>query len=285
MPGSPPTSPYTALNDNSLRLTYANDGLQTFPLEIILSGGSAPPDQVSLAFDYAPRLAFRDETGGLQYAFPGSRHHVGPAPAHSNGGSGALLGFDGGGCLSFSVRRSASNALNLKIPVGGELGDEAVLGGLGNLFRRTPDGRRYIDLYAAHIDEIAHIAWSDPGLSWDAYRTLHNLMPGLTALINDEGATVTVTQVMVDQTLDVWQQLAAQAGPELAAVINGELAATNNLQIFVDGSFDDWLLGIGVLPPGNDAFLPIVAAPAGPPSALASTLPAPPVAALPATQK
>ncbi|MCB0016093.1 MAG: hypothetical protein KDE34_29455, partial [Anaerolineales bacterium] len=90
-------------------------------------------------------------------------------------------------------------------------------------------------------------------------------------------------QTMVDQALDVWQQLAAQASPELAAVINGELAATNNLQDFVDVSFDDWALGVGVLPPGTDTFLPIVRVPAVPPPAPESTLPAAPVAALPET--
>ncbi|MCB0008102.1 MAG: hypothetical protein KDE04_16670, partial [Anaerolineales bacterium] len=271
---------YTALNDNSLRLTYSADGLQTFPLEIIVADLSAPPDQVSLAFDYAPRLAYRDENGGLQYAFPGSRHHIGAAPGQFQQGYGTALGFDGGGCLDFSRGVNKTTPANAGE---GDSPDEIILGGLSALFLRTESGRRYISLYATHVDEMARIAWSDPGLTWAAYRTLQNLMPGLEALVNNQGGDVLVTQTMVDQALDVWQQLAAQASPELAAVINGELAATNNLQDFVDVSFDDWALGVGVLPPGTDTFLPIVRVPADAPPAPESTLPAAPVAALPVT--
>ncbi|MCB0012899.1 MAG: hypothetical protein KDE34_13390, partial [Anaerolineales bacterium] len=84
--------------------------------------------------------------------------------------------------------------------------------------------------------------------------------------------------------LDIWQRIAAQAGPELAGVINGQLAATNNLQDFVGGSFDDWALGIGVMPPGGNVYLPLITVPGTttPPADSQSAAPPPPVAALPA---
>ncbi|MCB0012898.1 MAG: hypothetical protein KDE34_13385, partial [Anaerolineales bacterium] len=184
---------YTTATDNSLRLAYSVDGLHSFPQDIILTG-AVPPDQVSLAFDYAPRLAFRGETGQLQYAFPGSRHHIGTVPTTIIfRGDGP--GFDPNNCL-FLLEYLLSG---LRGPAGPEssgvaiTADEAVVGAMGFLFARTDSGRAYLQLYADHVGEMAQITWSDPALAWDAYLTLENLMPGLEALVNDSGDEVMVT--------------------------------------------------------------------------------------------
>ncbi|MCB0007110.1 MAG: hypothetical protein KDE04_11670, partial [Anaerolineales bacterium] len=274
---------YTAGNDNSLRLAYSVDGLQTFPIDIIVAGSGAAPTQVSLDYDFAPRLAFRDGNGQIQYAFPGSRHLAAAPPPDANT-SPSVFPLAPVVCIQFVGQMVVPKPVPAASPAIGQPRDESTLGALTFLFARTAAGHTYLELYADHVGEMAQITWSDPTLAWDAYLTLENLMPGLEALVNDSGDEVMVTQAMVDQALDIWQRIAAQAGPELAGVINGQLAATNNLQDFVGGSFDDWALGIGVMPPGGNVYLPLITVPGTttPPADSQSAAPPPPVAALPA---
>ncbi|MCA9984686.1 MAG: hypothetical protein KDE59_10350, partial [Anaerolineales bacterium] len=273
---------YTASNDNSLRLAYSVDGLQTFPIDIIVAGSGAAPTQVSLDYDFAPRLAFRDGNGQIQYAFPGSRHLAAAPPPDANT-SPSVFPLAPVVCIQFVGQMIVPKPVPAASPAIGQPRDESTLGALTFLFARTAAGHTYLELYADHVGEMAQITWSDPALAWDAYLTLENLMPGLEALVNDSGDEVMVTQAMVDQALDIWQRIAAQAGPELAGVINSQLAATNNLQDFVGGSFDDWALGIGVMRPGGIVYLPVITVPGTttPPADSQSAAPPPPVAALP----
>ncbi len=251
---------YTAQNDNSLRMVHSDDGLLTWPLDIIVDGAAAPPDDVSIAFDFAPRIAFRDETGAIQYAFPASRHNTGPAPASQSTGIGAILGFDGEICLYWSnnASPSASGAGLVSAGPTGLLDDLTVMDQMTQLFAGSTAGQAYIDLYNTHANEMGQIGWSDPDLLWDSYRTLHNLMPGLEAMVLGHGETVTVTQEMADQALDIWQRLAAAGSPALASTINAELAKYNNLQDFVGMTFDEWAETIGVPALEESVYLPIV---------------------------
>jgi hypothetical protein len=68
-------------------------------------------------------------------------------------------------------------------------------------------------------------------------------------------------QATVDDALHVWQQLAAAGSPALAAAINAKLAKYDNLQDFVGMTFDEWALAIGVNPPGNQTYLPVIVRP------------------------
>ncbi|MCA9970717.1 MAG: hypothetical protein KC425_10905, partial [Anaerolineales bacterium] len=154
--------------------------------------------------------------------------------------------------------RLAGRSGVLETAVGGTAqGDERVFGALAALFRATPEGERYVQLYLAHGPEMGRIGLADPALLWDGYGTLQNFMPGLAALVSGNGRGVTVTQQMADDALDVWTRIAAQASPALAAVIQQELAASSNLQDFVGLTFDEWALAIGV-PPPRRVFLPVV---------------------------
>jgi hypothetical protein len=101
---------------------------------------------------------------------------------------------------------------------------------------------------------------NEPDLLWDSTRTMYNLMPGLDALVSGRGGTVPITQEQMDQALDIWQRVEAQAGAELAGEINGRLSATNNLQDYVGMSFDEWAQSLGVNPPApaNAVYLPVV---------------------------
>jgi hypothetical protein len=129
------------------------------------------------------------------------------------------------------------------------------------LFSPSPGGQYYMDLYFEHGSEMGQLGLEDPQLLWDAYGTLQNFLPGLEALVTGQGSEVVVTQEMVDDALNVWQQLAAAGSPGLAATINGELAQYDNLQDFVGLTFDEWVLAIGVNPPGERVYLPVVRRP------------------------
>jgi hypothetical protein len=66
---------------------------------------------------------------------------------------------------------------------------------------------------------------------------------------------------MVDNTLDIWQRLAAAGSPALANAINNELEQYHDLQDFVGMSFEEWAIAIGLnpsQPPRNDVYLPFI---------------------------
>ena len=89
--------------------------------------------------------------------------------------------------------------------------------------------------------------------------SLENLTPGLTAFTQGQGRQVMIDQALMDQALDIWQRVAAQASPELAGVINQYLTDTNNLQDYVGLSFDEWAATLGVAPPDPlTVYLPMV---------------------------
>jgi hypothetical protein len=140
----------------------------------------------------------------------------------------------------------------------GAIGDEAIFGAMGGVFAATDAGQMYIDLYNQYGAEMGQIGLDDPGLLWDAFGTLQNFLPGLEALVTGQGDRMLVTQPMVDDALDIWQRLAAAGSPALAAAINGELARYNNLQDFVGMSFDEWAEAIGVEPPPDVMYLPVI---------------------------
>jgi hypothetical protein len=139
------------------------------------------------------------------------------------------------------------------------VGDGPVLAALTQIFQATPEGDAFVNLYAQHDFELGTLLASNPSLLWDSYRTLHNFMPGLEALVNGRGAEAIITQEMADQALDIWQRLAAVASPSLAGEINSRLVETDNLQVYVGMNFDQWALSLGVEPPANRIYLPLIA--------------------------
>jgi hypothetical protein len=135
--------------------------------------------------------------------------------------------------------------------------DGAVLDRLTDLFLATPEGSDFVDLYFTHDYELGQILMSDPSLAWDSFRALENLMPGLTAFTRGRGDQVVIDQAMIDQALDVWQRVAAKAGPELTAVIDQYLADSDNLGDYVGLTFDEWAATLGVEPP-PPVYLPLI---------------------------
>ena len=137
--------------------------------------------------------------------------------------------------------------------------DDAIFGAMAGLFAGTGSGQQYIDLYFQHGSEMGQLGLEDPELLWDGYGTLQNFLPGLEALVTGHGDEVVVTQEMVDDALSVWQRLAAAGSPQLAGTINAKLAAYDNLQDFVGMTFDEWAIAIGVTPPPEEVYFPVIA--------------------------
>jgi hypothetical protein len=256
---------YGAQDEAAIKLAFSDDNLATLTVETVADGvGLGVPSQVALVHDNQPRIAYRSSGGGLVYGVP-TAHNAMPAPVHHDGGGlvGVVYGFDGQYCLCISAdclgpaasvnvsasantpARQAGPALSLAdaaLPVG----DAEVMRFMNSLFSQTMEGQGWVDRYNQHAAEMTQIGLSDPLLLWDGYRTLQNFMPGLEALVAGRGDEVVVTQAQVDDALDIWQRVAAQAGPELAGAINGELARFDNLQDFVGLTFDEWATAIGV---------------------------------------
>jgi hypothetical protein len=253
-------------NSGTLNVAVLRDGL--WEIEVVESGADALSD-VSLARDTRLHLAYVQAANGLQYAFRTATLDVNttnPAvpPDPTTGGYNPLD--------PCPEDLSPGNRPELFSPAGfippfappgqGEpLNDLSIFGGMVALFSPSPGGQYYMDLYFEHGSEMGQLGLEDPQLLWDAYGTLQNFLPGLEALVTGQGSEVVVTQEMVDDALNVWQQLAAAGSPGLAATINGELAQYDNLQDFVGLTFDEWVLAIGVNPPGERVYLPVVRRP------------------------
>lgn len=91
------------------------------------------------------------------------------------------------------------------------------------LMSRTPAGQRYTDLYYAHTGQISRLLAKDPALRAQAAELLRSVVPGLAALLDGKGGTVTVTPAMIRQLQALLDGLAA-ADPDgpLARTIAAE---------------------------------------------------------------
>jgi hypothetical protein len=138
------------------------------------------------------------------------------------------------------------------------MSDHAIFGAMTGLFNATASGQSYIELYRQHGSEMGQLGLNNPVLLWDAYGTLQNFLPGLEALVSGRGDEVIVTQEMIDDALSIWTRLADAGSPALSSAINTELDKYDNLQDFVGLSFDEWAESIGVTPPSDLLYLPVI---------------------------
>ncbi len=248
-------------SSGALNVAVLRNGL--WQIEVVVSGATAVND-VSLARDTRLHLAYTNSDGGLQYAFRTASLNVNSVDPSVPPGYAGYNPLDpcaedlspGDQINLLTTSRSAFPVTLLNQAE--SLTDAGIFGGMMHLFNDTTGGQHYIDLYIQHGSEMGQLGLNDPGLLWDAFGTLQNFLPGLEALVTGHGHEVIVTQEMVDDALNVWQQLAAASSPELTAVINTELAQYNDLQDFVGLTFDEWALAIGVNPPPDTIYLPIV---------------------------
>ena len=247
--------------DGNLYLAFSNNNLQTVTLETIAQDAALYAAQPSLVHDNQPRIVYRNGAGQIVYTFPTARLSI-PAPVHNDGGAsvGVLYGagLDLPVCFYLLLQPATTRSTVFETLAATILPDGQVMGGLTDRFRASRGGQHYLGLAAQHAQEMATIVRGDPVLLWDGHRVMQNFMPGLEAWVSGQGDEVIVTQQMADDALDIWQRIAAQAGPELSAAINAELAATNNLQNFVGESFDQWAEEIGVGNGEIELYLPVV---------------------------
>ncbi|MFZ0548542.1 MAG: VCBS repeat-containing protein, partial [Candidatus Promineifilaceae bacterium] len=263
-----------ALGLNSLlrpRLTYITANTSHFvhkegnlwEFEIIAEGINNP-GSAALALDIRPHIAYPDALDGMEYAFRTATLDVDTMvyepPEFTGGGYNALTPCGAIADFIFGDGFDPLPLTNHRPPSGGEtsLGDDGIYEGMAMLFNQTGGGQDYIGMYFDNAPEMAQIGLEDPQLMWDGYGTLQNFLPGLEGLVTGNGDQYLVTQQMVDDALDIWTRISAAASPQLANTINSQLAQYNNLQDFVGMSFDEWALAIGVNPPADNVYLPVI---------------------------
>lgn len=89
---------------------------------------------------------------------------------------------------------------------------------------QTEAGQRYIDMYYTHSAEIADLLLADPALYDEGMATLELFVPGLQALVDGQGETVTVTAEQVQRAEAFLDALAAVGSPTLQQAIATERA-------------------------------------------------------------
>ena len=252
--------------DNTVRLFGADSRDFFWSEETVVAAGAAVRSHVNLAMGDRERLTYL-ENGVVMHAFRTATTRAPVVPGEdSNGMVGllksqcmCLLSAEYCGRLLWDPRPDARSGLQAAAITAPFNEDGADMAALTKIFEATPEGQAFLDTYITHDLELTFILASDPSLTWDAFRTLENLMPGLSAFTKGQGSLVVIDQALMDQALDIWQRVEAEASPGLAAVINQYLTDTNNLQLYVGMTFDEWAATLGVNPPAvQKTFLPVV---------------------------
>jgi len=89
---------------------------------------------------------------------------------------------------------------------------------------QTVEGQRYITVYYTHSAEIATLLLADPVLYDQGFAVLDSFVPGIQAMLDGQGDTVTITAEQMDQALVFLDSLAAVGSLELQQAIAGELS-------------------------------------------------------------
>ncbi len=84
-------------------------------------------------------------------------------------------------------------------------------------------GQRYTQLHATHSPALMRVVPSRPWLVWMVGDALGAWLPALNALVTGQGASVTITQSMMDDWLAILAEFQAGAPADTAAVIQQEL--------------------------------------------------------------
>ena len=273
-----PRIAYIHGSNNGIFLQEAGSNLYSWQKSAALPAGGQPRSGLSLAVGDRERIAFL-ENSAVFHLFRSENQLTAPIDDTSYSftpqelGRAAicvyiLFGFDyctlfpsSDLCAGLNLVNQSSAGFDLKshdASAAPLTGDAAVMADLTLLFKGTADGNLFLNTFVQHEKEITTILLGDPVLVWDGYRTLQDFMPGLEALTQGRGAEERLTQEMIDNAYSVWSRIAAEGSPELAAAIAAELAKSNNLQDFVGQTYDQWAVAIGLDPPSEQIYLPIV---------------------------
>lgn len=93
-----------------------------------------------------------------------------------------------------------------------------------DLFSQYVNGRRYARLYDDHNAEIYSLLFANASLRDEGLATLQIWQPGLQALLDGQGDTVTISAAQVQAVDDFLTNLTAVASPDLQQVIAAERA-------------------------------------------------------------
>jgi hypothetical protein len=171
-----------------------------------------------------------------------------------------ILGLDGGygfcSCLLPSIdgpdfgcfHRGITRAATTQSGPHAALSARDVLADMRNLFSSTSAGRYYLQLFAEHAPEIIYLTLSAPALLEQRTRTLSDLLPGMTALVQSPtlGGQYRFKPELIDNARAVLQGWADAGSPALAAAVNNELSRTNNFGQFTGMTFTEWFGALSV---------------------------------------
>ncbi len=91
-----------------------------------------------------------------------------------------------------------------------------------DLLPSTPLGQHYLDLGYSHWNEMVMLLWYDDTMSEQTWYVIDLYSPAVEALLNGEGATVRVSQEMVDELLYFLAEMESRADPKLKQIIQEE---------------------------------------------------------------
>lgn len=132
-----------------------------------------------------------------------------------------------------SLAMRARGLLSVVMPQTAELWDgvELLQQVRDQILVKSPEGSRYIDLYAEHSPELALILLADSDLREQGFETIDLFRPGLEALLEGRGDEVAITEAQVSAVEQFLDEIAAVANPALAQVIADERAANPLAQL------------------------------------------------------
>lgn len=127
-------------------------------------------------------------------------------------------------------------------------GSLEVLADIRELFSTTATGRYYLALFAEHAAEIITLTLSDPALLVQRTRTLSDLLPGLSALVESpsRGHEFRFKPALIENARAVAEGWGDAGFPALAAAVAEELAHTDDFEQFVGMTFSEWFNAISV---------------------------------------
>lgn len=160
------------------------------------------------------------------------------------------LGFGATAANTVDCPRRGSLAAPVSIPEGltGGSSSPDVLTAMRALFATTPAGRYYLQLFGEHAPEIIRLTLENPSLLLQRSRTLSDLVPGMTALVESpvQGSQYRLTQDLTGNARAVVQGWRDNGSPALRAAVDNEFARTAFFNQFSGMTFTEWFNAIRV---------------------------------------
>lgn len=90
------------------------------------------------------------------------------------------------------------------------------------LLPTTPLGQHYLDLGYTHWNQLVRLLWYDETMTKQTWHVIDLYTPAVEALLDKKGATVQITQEMVDELLLFLSEMENRANDDLKKIIQDE---------------------------------------------------------------